>query len=167
MLPIHLLELEFSETLGGSLCSLWATKFPVIKWVQGECCCSNKEESVVRETPANTGTFPGSFLVTRWLFSHKVHINIRSLSITWVSVLVNYSQLRKYLKQFWLYLNCLGTFRKQPCFEAPELQNWAQVHPVSSDRLSDVSTGDWSPFVLNSVDTTWFEKAHTCLCKFS
>ena len=24
---------------------------------------------------------------------------------------------------------------------------------------------DWSPPVVNSIDWTWFEKAHTCLCK--
>ena len=40
-----------------------------------------------------------------------------------------------------------------------ETRNWALVHPVPIDH-------DWSPPVVNSIDWTWFGKAHTCLYKF-
>ena len=45
-----------------------------------------------------------------------------------------------------------------------ETQNWAQVHPVSIGHPWDVST-TWSTPVINSIDWTWFGKAHTCLYK--
>ena len=53
------------------------------------------------------------------------------------------------------YLHSIQTL----CYET---QNWAQVHPVSIDHPWDIST---TPPVVNSIDWTWFRKAHACLYK--
>ena len=46
-----------------------------------------------------------------------------------------------------------------------ETRSWAQVHPLFIDHHLDVSTNWLSPPVVNSIDWTWFWKAHTFLYK--
>ena len=43
-----------------------------------------------------------------------------------------------------------------------ETRNWTPLHLVCINHSWDVTT-TWSPPVVNSIDWTWFGKAHTCL----